>query len=203
LQTLLDQTKGEVLFIDPWRLWLGGEENNSEDIVRGLTALSQLRKFCPTLTIVIVHHVRKERFESPARLLRDPSLWVEGISGHHALVSHVDACYGLDRQEHNGEEVFVFGGVARNVEPRTLILNDDPESLRFEVAASHEAAIAIMTPKEKEIFEKIKSLERFTWKQAVAAAETTNKKLVSSVLKKAEGHGLFTKMGSIYQVDGS
>jgi hypothetical protein len=34
-------------------------------------------------------------------------------SGHHALVSHVDACYGLEREiDENGNELIVFGGVA-------------------------------------------------------------------------------------------
>ncbi|HEY6337121.1 MAG TPA: AAA family ATPase [Candidatus Sulfotelmatobacter sp.] len=201
LQSLLDQTGAEVLFIDPWRLWLGGDENNSEETVKGLAALSQLRKDRPTLTVVIVHHVRKERFESPTRLMRDPSLWVENISGHHALVSHVDACYGLDRQEHGEEEVLVFGGVARNVDPRTLLLNDDPESLRFEVAATEEAALATMTPKEKEIWGRIRMIkDRFTWTEAFGAAKTTNRKSVSSVLKKAEGHGLIKKNDTGYRV---
>lgn len=201
LQALLDKTDAEVLIIDPWRLWLGGDENGSEEIVRGLTQLSRLRKSRPGLTIVIVHHVRKERFESPTRLLRDPSLWVENISGHHALVSHVDCCYGLDRQEHNGEDVVVFGGVARNVEPHTLLLNDDPETLRFDIAANEEAAIVTMTEKEREAFGKIKTLRgRFTWTDAFAAAKTTNKKLVTAVLRKAQGHGVITKFDDTYQL---
>jgi hypothetical protein len=201
LEALLDDTDADVLMIDPWRLWLGGDENSSEEIVRGLTALSQLRKSRPALTIIIVHHVRKERFESPARLLRDPSLWIENISGHHALVSHVDACYGLDRQEHEGEEIVTFGGAARNVEPRTLLLNDDPQSLRFDVAANEASALATMTEREKNVFEKLKSMPgRFTWTQALAAADTLNKKLVSSVLKKAEGHGLIKKSDNSYQI---
>lgn len=201
LHALLDQTDAEVLVIDPWRLWLGSEENSSEEVVKGLIALSQLRKSRSTLAIVIVHHVRKERFESPARLMRDPSLWIENISGHHALVSHVDACFGLDRQEHDGEEVLVFGGVARNVEPRTLLLYDDPDTLRFEVADTEEAALATMTPKEKGIFDKIKSMKaRFTWTEALMVAETRNKKLVSSVLKKAEGHRLVIKTANGYEL---
>ena len=40
----------EVLIIDPWRLWLGKDENNAEEVVRGLKAsLASLRDVRPEL----------------------------------------------------------------------------------------------------------------------------------------------------------
>ena len=72
LRDLLNRTGAEVLIIDPWRLWLGGDENDSAQVVNGLKALSELRRDHPTLTIIIVHHVRKESGESPKKLLEDP-----------------------------------------------------------------------------------------------------------------------------------
>src|SRR6202023_3637929 len=102
--------------IDPWRLFLGKDENNAEEVVNGLKRLSRLRSSHPLLAIVIVHHVRKDKFENPRNLLAEPRLWTDAISGHHALSSHLNACYGLERQrmEDGGDELIVFGGVARN-----------------------------------------------------------------------------------------
>jgi hypothetical protein len=173
---------------------------DAEDVVKGSKALTLLRKNRPGLATIIVHHVRKERFESPAKLMKDPSLWVENISGHYALIGHVDACYGLERQEQDGEEIVIFGGIARNVEPRTVLLNDDPDSLRFEIATTEDAAQMTMTPKEWELWERAKRKKQFTWSGFLADAGTTNKKLISSMLKKAEGHGLIVKTGRSYKV---
>ncbi len=131
---MIQKTQADVLIIDPWRLWLGADENDAERVVKGLRALSSLRESRPTLTIIIIHHVRKDRSDFPRKLLTDPNLWVESVSGHHALPSHVDACYGLERQrEGNGEDLIVFAGIARNTDPRVLLLEDDEETLRFEV----------------------------------------------------------------------
>jgi hypothetical protein len=196
LEMLIAQTQAEVLIIDPWRLWLGEDENDALKVVRGLKLLTSLRKNHPALAIVIVHHIRKERFESPAKLLKDPSLWVENISGHYSLVGHVDACYGLERQINEEGETVVFGGVARNNEPRTILLDDDPDSLRFDVANNEEAAKMAMTTKEIEFWEKAKKNKSFTWTNLVSELGTKTKKLISSMLKKAEAHGLLEKTAS-------
>src|SRR5215467_3873633 len=107
LNGLLDRTRADVLIIDPWRLWLGGDENNGEHVVKGLKALSELRRNRPKLTIIIVHHVRKEKAESPKRLLQDPRLWSDNLSGHHALISHAHAAFGLERSTEQDEEEMI------------------------------------------------------------------------------------------------
>jgi hypothetical protein len=136
LSKMIEQVRPDVLIIDPWRLWLDGDENDAQNIVRGLKALAALRVAMPTLAIIIVHHVRKEKFESPHRLLQDPSLWADAVSGHHALSSYVDACYGLERQaESEKDPIIVFGGIARNTTPQTVILEEEEQSLLFAVAA--------------------------------------------------------------------
>ena len=118
LRALVDEVAPDVLIIDPWRLWLGRDENDARDIVNGLKVLSSIRRCQPRLGIVIVHHVRKEKFDSPKRLLQDPSLWADAVSGHHALMSHVDASFGLERQnDENENALIVFGGIARNALP--------------------------------------------------------------------------------------
>lgn len=202
LKELIERTAAEVVIIDPWRLWLGGDENNAGDVVRGLSELSKLREANPKLTIVIVHHVRKDRFESPRNLLTDSRLWIESVSGHYALASHVDACFGLERQrDANGEESVVFGGIARNTEPRTILLDDDDETLRFEVRQGQMEAV--LTKKELEIWEvasKMNGAFRFT--DLITAAHVTNKKAASSTLKKALAHGLVVQSPAGYSIAG-
>ncbi|MGA2183818.1 MAG: AAA family ATPase [Bryobacteraceae bacterium] len=198
LRKLVEQVRPDVLVIDTWRLWLGGDENDAREIVEGLKKLASVRVNLPHLAIVIVHHVRKERFEFPRRLLQDPSLWADAVSGHHALSSHVDACYGLERQMEDGEDpLIVFGGIARNTQPQTLILDED-DSLRFTVAANEDAALKVMTKAQQEIWKAIGQLPRFRFTQAVTAAKTTNKKAVSAALKIAESHGLLRREGEMY-----
>jgi hypothetical protein len=200
LRDLLNRTGAEVLIIDPWRLWLGGDENDSAQVVNGLKALSELRRDHPTLTIIIVHHVRKESGESPKKLLEDPRLWTENLSGHHALMSHAHAGYGLERRMEDDEELIVFGGVARNVEPMTLILEEDSATLRFDVCRNEEAALKVMTGTERGLWSTGKSLGSFRFTDLVQASGSKNKKAISGMLKKAQEHGVLVKVGSHYKV---
>jgi hypothetical protein len=199
LRDLLNRTRADVLIIDPWRLWLGGDENDSAQVVSGLKALSELRRDHPTLTIIIVHHVRKESGESPKKLLEDPRLWTENLSGHHALMSHAHAGYGLERRMEDGEELIVFGGVGRNVEPMTLILEEDSATLRFDVCRNEEAALKVMTPKERGFWATAKSLNSFRFTDLGQASGSKNKKAISGMLKKAQEHGILVKIGSHYK----
>jgi hypothetical protein len=200
LKSLIEQAGAEVVIIDPWRLWLGGDENSAEDVVNGLRALSCLRETRPNLTIIIVHHVRKDRFESPRNLLADPRLWIESVSGHYALASHVDSCFGLERQRDNdGEEWIAFGGIARNTEPRTILLEDDEDTLRFKVRCGEAVLEAILTTKEREIWKAAKKLKHiFGFNELVTSAGVTNRKAASSMLKKAESHGLIIRSDGGY-----
>jgi ribosomal protein L30/L7E len=199
LRDLLARTSAEILVIDPWRLWLGGDENDSAQVVNGLKALSELRRDHPSLVIVIVHHVRKESGESPKKLLEDPRLWTENLSGHHALMSHAHAGYGLERRMDEDEELIVFGGVARNVEPMTLILEEDAATLRFDVCRNEEAALKVMTPAERVLWKQAKSLGSFRFTDLGQASGSKNKKAISGMLKKAQEHGMLVKIGSHYK----
>jgi len=201
-QELLRHTGAEVVFVDPWRLWLGGDENKAEDIVNGLRALSRLRELNPRLTIGIIHHVRKDRFESPHNLLADPRLWIESVSGHYALASHVDACFGLERQrDKDGEEWIAFGGIARNTEPNTILLEDEEESLCFSVRGGGDAVLeTILTKKEREIWKIAVKLGDFGFNELVSHSAGKNRKAVSSMLKRAQGQRLITRTEKGYAV---
>jgi hypothetical protein len=191
LKDLVEQTNPDVLIVDPWRLFLAGDENNAEDVIRGLKALSSLRESLPWLTIIIVHHLRKDRFESPRKLLHDARQWTDNISGHSALPGHVDAIFGLERDhDQDGDELIVFAGVGRNLEPPTIILKDDEDSLRFEVCEESAVLKSLLTPKELGIWNVAAEMKGvFGFKELTTRAGVTNKKAVSSMLKKMESNG--------------
>jgi hypothetical protein len=145
--------------------------------------------------------MRKEKFDSPRNLLADPRLWADSVSGHHALSSHVDACYGLERQrDEEGEEWITFGGIARNTLPRTILLEDDESTLRFEVCQREAALRAVLTKAEGKIWDVAVKLGKFTFNKLVEEAHTKNRKAVVSTIDKAKSHGLLNQAGSRYEV---
>ena len=199
--TLVNYADADVLIIDTWRLYAGGDENDAGAVVAALKALSSLRQNRPRLAIILVHHLRKGKGDSPVLLRSDPYTWVESVSGHHALVSHVDACFGLEREiDGNGDELIVFGGVARNSATSALLLEEDEDTLLFIVKSGFDAAIAVMTIAELDIWNHALDLKRFTYTHLVKRAGTTNKKAVTKALRKAESHGALRKEGSEYVV---
>ncbi len=202
LSALVDRYRPDVLIIDNWRLFLGGDENSSDVVVRGLKLLSTLRRIIPTLATVIVHHLRKQQQRDRQPLLRiDPSAWLEFASGHYAFVSHLDACFGLEREKgmEGDDELIVFGGVARNSIARTLLLEEEDEkTLRFTLAAAANVE-KIFTPKEFEFWRAIGQLETFRFQDVVDYARTTNRKTVTSMLRKAQNNGLIEKLSDGYK----
>ena len=192
----------EVVIIDPWRLFVRGDENSAADVVGGIRALARLRESRPDLTIVIVHHVRKDRFESPRSLLADPRTWIESVSGHNALASHVDGCYGLERQkDEKGEEMVIFGGIARNVEPLLTLLEDDEESLRFNVCQNEDVLKTVLTPAEYNFWAVAAKTEGpFGFTELLDRAGGTNKKALSKMLHQAVRCGVLVKEKKRYFV---
>jgi CheY-like chemotaxis protein len=186
LQRLVTEVKPDLLIIDTWRLLLGGDENKTEVVVRGLRALSSLRQLLPTLAILIVHHTRKTQGQDAPVLRIDPSAWVENASGHYSLVAHVDACFGLEREidRKTGDELIVFGGVSRSAAPRTLLLEEDPDTLTFGTADQEDVVQKLLTEKERAAWLAVENLPEFTFGDVVARANTKNRKLVASLLRK-------------------
>jgi Mrp family chromosome partitioning ATPase len=186
LQRLVAHVKPDVLIIDTWRLWLSGDENKTEVVVRGLRALSSLRQLLPTLAIVIVHHSRKTQGQDPPLLRIDPSAWVENASGHNALIAHVDACFGLEREidRKTGDELIVFGGVSRSAATTTLLLDEDPDALTFSTAENADVVQKLLTHKEREAWRAVEDLSEFKFGDVVERAQTKNRKLVASLLRK-------------------
>ena len=194
LDVLLTDTQAELVVIDTWRLLLGPkDENKSEVVVEGLRQLSQLRRSRPHLSIMIVHHLRKQNAEMAAKLKDDPYSWVENVSGHHALVGHVDRCYGIEREfGSDGGELVVFGGVARNAASTCMILEADEETLAFRVANTRDALCSLLTGTEREFYEKALKLGSFTFTELRNECGR-NKKAVASLLTKAVAQGVLAR----------
>lgn len=188
----------DVLVIDTWRLLIGAtDENRGEIILHGLTQLSKLRINLPGLAIILVHHLRKQTHGGEgASLKSDPHTWVESVSGHHALVGHVDFAWGLDREViGDGEELIVFGGVARNASCTSIMLEEDEESLLFNTASGEDALKAFLTSKETDIWDAAHNIRPpFRFGELQRAAGSKNKKVVSSFLRKAQAHGVMEKL---------
>jgi KaiC/GvpD/RAD55 family RecA-like ATPase len=200
LHSLVTAANPDVLIIDTWRLFARGDENDARTTVDALKNLSLIRKHRPRLAVILVHHRRKST-DSQAKLREDPYSWVESVSGHHALVGHVDACYGLERETSGADERIVFGGVARNTPTSAVLLDEDEQTLRFNVCSGEHAAKTVMTPTEQLIWDAAKTLGQFTHGELLTAAKTTNKKAVSAVLRKAQDHGVLRKRGTHYVVE--
>lgn len=192
---LVAEVGPDVLIIDTWRLLLGGDENKTEVVVRGLRALSSLRKRLPTLAIIIVHHTGKTQGQDPPLLRIDPSAWVENASGHYSLIAHMDACFGLEREidRKSGDELIVFGGVSRGAVPRTLLLEEDPETLRFRTAIGDDVVQKLLTEKECAAWHAVEELPELTFTDVVERAHTKNRKLVASMVRKLGSMGLIQR----------
>ena len=195
LQQLVSEVKPDLLIIDTWRLLLGGDENKTEVVVRGLRALSSLRRLVPALATLIVHHTRKTQGQDAPVLRIDPSGWVENASGHSSLVGHTDGCFGLEREidRNTGDELIVFGGVARSAAPRTLLLDEDTDALTFRIADGEDVVQKLLTPKERAAWLSVENLTEFTFGDVVEKARTKNRKLVVSLLRKLTSMNLIDR----------
>jgi hypothetical protein len=204
LGQVVDEFRPDVLIIDPWRLFVGGDGNKEDVVMNGLKVLSELRQDRPNLTIILIHHLRKQQDGFRVALRKDPSTWVEAASGHYALIGHSDATYGLEREQDAGDELIVFGGIARTLTPPTLILDEDQGTLLFNVAQGAAAVEQILTDAERRIWAVAKTLGQggrgFTFGELMTAVGTTNKKAVASTLRKAESVGLVDHQDRMYTI---
>jgi hypothetical protein len=180
---------------------LDGDGNKEDVVMAGLKTLSQLRQDHPRLATVLIHHLRKQQDGFRVSLRTDPHSWVESASGHYSLIGHSDATYGLEREISDGEELIVFGGVARATVAPTLLLDEDEDTLLFEPSRSEAVAHKLFTPVERGIWEVANRLGKFTHSELLAAARTTNRKAISAMLNKARSGGMIAQDdGKLYRI---
>jgi hypothetical protein len=201
LAGVIEDFNPDVLIIDPWRLFVGGDGNKEDVVMAGLKTLSQLRQDHPKLATILIHHLRKQQEGFRVSLRTDPHSWVESASGHYSLIGHSDATYGLEREISDGEELIVFGGVARATVAPTLLLDEDEDTLLFEPSRSEAVAQKLFTPVERGIWDVASRLGKFTHSELLAAARTTNRKAISAMLNKARSGGMIAQDdGKIYRL---
>lgn len=195
LRKVLEQFRPSILFVDPWRLFCGGDESKVEQVVKALREVSSLREILPKMGIVVVHHLRKNQGESRVKLRLNAHDWVEEASGSYSFIGHCDATFGLDRErEGNEDELIVLGGIARNFSADPLLLTHDEETLRFAIAAGEELLLKLLTGAEGEYWQLAKARKSFTHGDLVEARPSTNKGALSGMLKKARNQGLIEQM---------
>ena len=195
LGRLVAEIKPDLLIIDTWRLLLGGDENKKEVVVNGLRALSALRRKLPRLAIIVVHHTRKTQREVSPLLRIDPSAWVENASGHYSLIGHLEACFGLEREiDKSGDEVIVFGGISRSAASSTLLLREDTDTLKFRTAEDEDVVEKLLTEKERAAWHAVKALPEFTFTTVLEKANTKNRKMVASMLRKLSSMDIIQKL---------
>ena len=210
LRECITELESDVLIIDPWRLFSGGDELKAQDAVKALRLLSSLRKVRPNLGIIIVHHLRKNQGEGRVKLRSDPHIWAEEISGSYALVGHCDAIFGLEREREEQEnELIVFGGIARNTAaPLTVLLEEDEESPLFWIARGEEVLKKLLTAGERKAWHVAKDLGTFGFnrlhEEDKKLNNRDNKKLISRMLARARKQGLVQQQADkSYRVLGS
>jgi RecA-family ATPase len=81
LRDMVKTIEPNVLIIDTWRLLIGAtDENKGEIVLQGLMQLSKLRIDQPSLSIILVHHLRKQTNGAGGASLRtDAHTWVESV----------------------------------------------------------------------------------------------------------------------------
>jgi KaiC/GvpD/RAD55 family RecA-like ATPase len=193
LIALIDKANADFLVIDNWRLVANGQENDAGDVVQSLRALSRLRSAYPKLTVLILHHLRKdgkeERYKSSLRT--DPQAWLDRVSGSLALVAHTDASYGLERDA-GEDDMLILNGVRRSGQAPLLLLQSDESTLRFELVSDPETAEkSVFTKAQHDLWKALPA--RFTWAQGVAVAGKTRKRILSSLLRRAMENKLLVK----------
>lgn len=194
LQAMLLEVHPDLLVIDTWRLLSGIlDENRAGDITNALIELSRLRVDNPQMAILLVHHLRKQGVGRVHTSLRtDAHAWVQGVSGSHAIVGHTEFCWGLDSEiGRNGKEVMVFGGVARNHEVPSLLLEGE-DNLRFRLAKS-DSFESTLTDAQREIWTLAGSMGDSFHFNALVSKYGGNRKAVSAVLGKARDQGLLVQ----------
>ena len=121
-------------------------------------------------------------------LRTDPQLWLDNVSGSHALVAHTDASFGLERETNKDGDFYVLSGVRRNGLAPLIVLQSNPETLRFEPLDDLEQMeTAIFTVAQRQLWRNLPG--SFTWSQAEELAHGS-KHLLSDTIRKATENGL-------------
>ncbi len=182
LEALVIDKKPGLLVIDPLRYAVGGEldEVTSMSIIE---SVAQLKQKSPNMAVILVHHTRKSSGDgSPAKLKADPRSWVDRIYGSQALLAHVEAIWGLERDD----DLYTFATVPRSQPGLNLRLGKDHSSERFVFDSETKQEL---TEAEKAAWSRLPN--SFTWTQAESFG------IASSTLSRTLGKAV--RVGLLFQ----
>lgn len=91
LANFITNNKIDVVICDSLRRFIGFDENNATEMSRFFENLKLLRKMCPGLTILVLHHLKKENSQYKTDL-RDM------LRGSSDIVNSADSIIGISRK---------------------------------------------------------------------------------------------------------
>jgi len=181
LKTLVYKHQPSLLILDPLRFAAPKGDSKEENwAVTVVDQVSSLREVCPTMSVIIVHHLKKADSESRLRLRDDPRTWIEKAYGSQALIAHVENIWGLEADS----DGYTFATVPRSQEQLILRLEKKPESQRFLLS---ENRLEVLTPKQREYWLKLPT--EFSWSMATDECQIPNSTL-DRMIRLARGAGL-------------
>jgi RecA-family ATPase len=189
-----------VLMIDSFRRFIDFDENNATEMNRFFKNLNALRKYCDNLTIIILHHLKKNVSESKGETdIRDM------LRGSSDIVNSADSIIGIERK--TGKDMFVMRHIKNRagieVQGKVIFVNcgDKDTAYFYESEEVQTIKKAGLTKKEK-VAEQIvrycedndiktfKRGEAETWLSEDAAKDT-----LKSALKLLEDEGTIIGAG--------
>jgi hypothetical protein len=179
LYSQVQELKPGLLVIDPLRYASDGEldEKHSLEIVE---RVAQLKRDNPAMAVVLVHHLRKSGDSTSARLKLDPRSWVDKVYGSQALLAHVEAIWGMEKDD----DGYTFATVPRSQAVLNLRLSKNAESEQFVFDGETRQEL---TPAEQEAWKKLPN--SFTWTEGLKSV--SNSTLGRTVRKTRENGMLF------------
>ena len=208
-ERLLEQTKPDILVVDPF-----GVTFSKADNARGYEAREVLKRFrelmrpYPKLAIILSHHLPKAALKPRNQI--DPSdgdiiRWVHQMAGSQAYISATEGSFMLAQEPGSqpADKVKIFGGKGKTFKEWVVTLTDDKDSFpRFNRVGNGNGRVLTFldTPLKRSIFDKMKKLGNFT-PNALRQASDCNSETVRQVINIAKDHGVVQQIShGNYQV---
>ena len=128
IETLVQELEPTFAIFDPYSLMLSGNPNEQVDQLRLLKLLNQLR-FVYGVTVMVIHHPRKQRFDGAGDAI---SSGYEDSGGSRAVVEWAGTIMRLARSGHSEKQRLVFEkGRTGDVPDLDLTWDDDAKLFRL------------------------------------------------------------------------
>lgn len=147
LIALIEQLQVDLLILDPFNYIHGQEEKDQYKMTRHvLQPVLELRRRFPILTIVIVHHYRKEtkdQSKRPAQMLRGTSALAGAVKNIIGITKAGDGRFRVDQDSKQGSvEPFLYTIEGRGDDPRRLVVCGTAEDAETQANAEKVLQVA-------------------------------------------------------------